>query len=168
MVQPPNTMRQQFITRRNVPQAAVVYPYGYCAGNGRCRATGGIGVYWAPEHPNNISEYLDVPTATNNIAVLRAAARALESAISMGVRRIEVRTDSKYTMQSMTEWIDGWRKNGWKTATGGEVSNVEEIIRLNDLCGEIDVTWVHVPGHERVFGNKEANRLAREGSAKGK
>ena len=166
--QPMNTQRQTFVTRNNLPSAPVVYTDGCCTNNGRRGAVGGVGVYWGPHHPNNISEYLDVPVATNNIAELRAASRALESAIGMGLRRVELRTDSKYTMQSMMEWIDGWKRNGWRTSSGGEVANVGEMMRLDELCGKIDVTWVHVPGHEGVWGNEEADRLAREGAAKGR
>ena len=41
----------------------------------------------------------------------------------------------------MTEWLGRWKQNGWKTAAG-DVKNVKDFKRLDDLCQKIDVKWV--------------------------
>jgi len=163
-----SSFRHEFIRRENLPTSPVVYTDGCCFSNGKVGAVGGVGVYWAPCHPRNVSEYLDVAKPTNQIAELRAASRALECAIGMNLKSVELRTDSKYTIKSMTEWIENWRANGWKTSNNKDVSNKEEMIRLSELCKKINVLWVHVPGHEGIYGNEEADRLARQGAIIGR
>ncbi|XP_066918467.1 ribonuclease H1-like [Clytia hemisphaerica] len=144
----------------------VVYTDGCCRGNGRSGAIGGIGVYWGPDHPRNISEPLLVDEPTNQKAELEAAIRAIDCAIGMGLDDLELRTDSTYTIKSMTEWIPRWERNGWKTSKGTDVLNKEQMIRLNDLCKRIDIKWTHVRGHKGIHGNEEADRLANEGAMK--
>jgi len=142
----------------------VVYTDGCCRGNGKLGAIGGIGVYWGPEHPRNISEPLLTNEPTNQKAELEAAIRAIECAIQMNLDCVEVRTDSKYTIKSVTEWIPRWEKNGWKTSKNTDVLNKEKMIRLNAVCKKIEVKWTHVRGHQGIHGNEEADRLANEGA----
>ena len=42
----------------------------------------------------------------------------------------------------VTEWIDKWKNNGWRTVKCEDVKNKEDIKRLDDLCKRIDVKWV--------------------------
>lgn len=164
LVSPEDCTRHEFTKRESFPTAPVVYTDGCCLNNGSARAIGGVGVYWAPFHPKNISEYLDVRKPTNQIAELRAASRALEVALEMNLSSLELRTDSVYTIKSMTEWIQRWEANGWKTSTQKDVTNKEEMLGLSALCKKINVKWVHVNGHQGVYGNEEADRLARDGA----
>jgi len=90
----------------------VVYSDGCCFANGRSKARAGYGVYWDENHPWNISERLQ-GDQTNQRAELTAAIRAMEVALSNGITHLEIRTDSKYTIQSATEWIRGWKKTNW-------------------------------------------------------
>lgn len=41
-----------------------------------------------------------------------------------------------------TQWIDKWKKNGWRTAARGDVKNQADLQRLDDLCKRVDVKWV--------------------------
>jgi len=159
-----DTLRHQFIKRENLPKSAVVYTDGCCLNNGFANPKGGIGVYWAPHHPMNISEPLLVDAPTNNKAELVAASRALEQAIGIGLTSIELRTDSKYTIQAMTEWMKNWEANGWKTSKNTDVVNKNLMINLADLCKRISITWVHVDAHVGIYGNEQADRLANEGA----
>lgn len=153
-----------FSSHDDLPTSAVVYTDGSCLGNGTKRAIGGIGVYWAPCHPRNISEYLDVENPTNQKAELRAASRALESAIEMNLTSVELRTDSVYTIKAMTEWIKTWQANGWRTSANKDVMNKDEMLRLSNLCTRISVKWVHVAAHKGIYGNEQADQLANEGA----
>jgi len=112
----------------------------------------------------NISEYLDVDNPTNQKAELRAASRALEGAIDMNMNNVELRTDSSYTIKAMTEWIFTWKNNGWRTSNNKDVMNKDEMLRLSNLCKQIDVKWVHVAGHSGIYGNEQADQLANDGA----
>ncbi|XP_010076773.1 PREDICTED: ribonuclease H1, partial [Pterocles gutturalis] len=146
---------------------AVVYTDGCCSGNGRNRARAGIGVYWGPGHPLNISERLP-GRQTNQRAEIHAACKALEQAKSQNIKKLIIYTDSKFTINGITSWVDNWKTNGWRTSSGGSVINKEDFERLDSLSKGIEIQWMHIPGHAGFQGNEEADRLAREGARKPK
>ncbi|XP_046691964.1 ribonuclease H1 isoform X1 [Silurus meridionalis] len=145
--------------------AVVVYTDGCCTNNGRHGARAGIGVYWGPDHPLNVAERLS-GRQTNQRAELQAACRALEQARDMDIKKLVLYTDSKFTINGITSWVKNWKTNGWKLRTGGEVVNKEDFQQLDELNEELDVKWMHVPGHAGFLGNEEADRLSREGASK--
>ncbi|XP_033106420.1 ribonuclease H1-like [Anneissia japonica] len=142
----------------------VVYTDGCCTSNGRSGARAGIGVYWGPDHPWNVSEKLH-GHQTNQRAELKAAVRAIEVAKENDLNDIELKTDSIYTIKCVTDWIDKWKENGWKTSKNGNVVNRDLIEDLDEARQDINVTWRHVPGHKGIQGNEEADRLANLGAA---
>ncbi|XP_054239410.1 ribonuclease H1 [Indicator indicator] len=144
---------------------AVVYTDGCCSGNGRNRARAGIGVYWGPGHPLNISERLP-GRQTNQRAEIHAACKAIEQAKSQNIKKLIIYTDSKFTINGITSWVDNWKTNGWRTSSGGSVINKEDFERLDNLSKDIEIQWMHIPGHAGFQGNEEADRLAREGARK--
>ncbi|KAK2533933.1 Rnaseh1 [Columba guinea] len=146
---------------------AVVYTDGCCSGNGRNRARAGIGVYWGPGHPLNTSERLP-GRQTNQRAEIHAACKAIEQAKSQNIKKLIIYTDSKFTINGITSWVDNWKTNGWRTSSGGSVINKEDFERLDNLSKGIEIQWMHVPGHAGFQGNEEADRLAREGASKQK
>ncbi|XP_069829155.1 ribonuclease H1-like [Dendropsophus ebraccatus] len=145
--------------------SADVYTDGCCSRNGRYGAKAGIGVYWGPDHPLNVSERLD-GRATNQRAEIEAASRAVEQARDHNITNLNVHTDSKFTIKGMTEWVPRWKENGWKTFHGEEVVNKKEFEKLDNLCKDLDVTWTHVPGHRGNSGNEKADHLAKKGARK--
>ncbi|XP_040286922.1 ribonuclease H1-like isoform X1 [Bufo bufo] len=146
-------------------RSATVYTDGSCSRNGRYGAQAGIGVYWGPNHPLNVSERL-YGRQTNQRAEIEAASRAVEQARDHNVTRLNVCTDSEYTIKGMTEWVPRWKKNNWMTLYGEEVVNKEEFESLDNLCKELDVQWTQVQGHRGNPGNEKADRLARQGARK--
>ncbi|KFQ20697.1 PREDICTED: ribonuclease H1, partial [Merops nubicus] len=144
---------------------AVVYTDGCCSGNGRNRARAGIGVYWGPGHPLNTSERLP-GRQTNQRAEIHAACKAIEQAKSQNIKKLIIYTDSKFTINGITSWVDNWKTNGWRTSSGGSVINKEDFERLDNLSKDIEIQWMHIPGHAGFQGNEEADRLAREGASK--
>uniref|UniRef100_A0A8C0UI67 ribonuclease H n=2 Tax=Cyanistes caeruleus TaxID=156563 RepID=A0A8C0UI67_CYACU len=146
---------------------AVVYTDGCCTGNGRNRARAGIGVYWGPGHPLNTSERLP-GRQTNQRAEIHAACKAIEQAKSQNIKKLIIYTDSKFTINGITSWVDNWKTNGWRTSSGGSVINKEDFERLDNLAKDIEIQWMHIPGHAGFQGNEEADRLAREGARKQK
>ncbi|KAG7460601.1 hypothetical protein MATL_G00200430 [Megalops atlanticus] len=143
----------------------VVYTDGCCSHNGNNGARAGVGVYWGPEHPMNVSERLQ-GRQTNQRAELQAACRALEQAKEMNIKKLVLYTDSKFTINGITSWVKTWKVNGWKLKAGGRVINREDFEQLDKLNQELEVVWLHIPGHAGYRGNEEADRLSREGASK--
>ncbi len=100
---------------------------------------------------------------TNNQMELLAAIHALESLTRPTT--ITVVTDSAYVKNGVTSWIHGWKRKGWKTASGKPVKNVELWQRLETAQQPHEVAWEWVKGHAGHPENERADELAREGMA---
>ncbi|MGW0395018.1 ribonuclease H family protein [Streptomyces sp. NPDC003042] len=83
--------------------------------------------------------------ATNNVGELTALQRLLE-AVAPGTA-MQVRMDSQYAMKAVTQWLPGWKRNGWKTASGQPVANRELVEQIDRLLTEREVTFLYVPAH---------------------
>ncbi len=97
---------------------------------------------------------------TNNRMELMAAIKALEAL--KGPAQVRLHTDSTYLRDGITRWIHGWKANGWKTAAGKPVKNVDLWRRLDAAAGR-DIEWRWVKGHAGHPDNERADRLARKG-----
>jgi len=100
---------------------------------------------------------------TNNRMELMAAISALE-ALTKPVE-ITIVTDSAYVKNGVTEWIHGWKRNGWKTAARAPVKNVELWQRLDAAQARHKVVWRWIKGHAGHAENERADALARAGMA---
>uniref|UniRef100_A0A8C3RLI4 Ribonuclease H1 n=1 Tax=Chelydra serpentina TaxID=8475 RepID=A0A8C3RLI4_CHESE len=145
--------------------SVVVYTDGCCSSNGRRKARAGVGVYWGPGHSLNTSDRLS-GRQTNQRAEIHAACKAIEQAKSQNIKKLVIYTDSKFTINGITSWVDNWKSNGWRTSTGKDVINKEDFERLDKLSEGMEIQWMHVPGHAGFTGNEAADRLAREGAGK--
>ena len=104
------------------------------------------------------------PLGTNNTAELNALYKALEIAekmLSPG-RRIQILSDSSYSVNAMTKWSVGWEKNGWARKGNQELANKELIASMYSLYKQLagNVVLAHVKGHSGVEGNELADRLS--------
>ncbi|WP_316528670.1 ribonuclease H family protein [Kitasatospora brasiliensis] len=103
--------------------------------------------------------------STNNVGELTALRRLLAS--TDPAVPLEVRLDSTYTRDSVTKWLKGWKRNGWKTAAGKPVANQELIQAIDALLEGRDVTFVYVPAHQvdgdplNAIADKAASDAAR-------
>uniref|UniRef100_T1IKG3 ribonuclease H n=1 Tax=Strigamia maritima TaxID=126957 RepID=T1IKG3_STRMM len=140
-----------------------VYINGACELNGQYGTRGGIGVYWGPDDPRNVSEPLMGRHQTTNRAEIQAAVRALGQARAGGLRALTILTDSQFLISSVTQWMDEWRQNGWITSTGQQIENREDFENLIRVSAGINVNWVHVTAHSGNIGNDGADQLARQG-----
>ncbi|KAJ3606965.1 hypothetical protein NHX12_026481 [Muraenolepis orangiensis] len=145
--------------------AVVVYTDGCCSRNGQKGARAGIGVYWGPNHPLNVADPLG-GRQTNQRAEIQAACRALEQAHEHNIKKLVIYTDSKFTINGVTIWVKNWKANGWRLKSGGQVTNKDDFEKLDRLNGQLEVVWIHIPGHAGYTGNEEADRLSRQGAAK--
>ncbi len=135
-----------------------IFTDGACLGN---PGPGGWGVLlrWRG-HEKELSGG-EVET-TNNRMELMAAIKALE-ALKPG-SQADLYTDSKYVMDGITEWIAGWKKNGWRTAAKKPVKNRDLWQQLDQVLEGHEVDWHWVKGHSGHPENERADELARLGA----
>lgn len=140
------------------------YTDGACSGN---PGPGGWGVLMIARDGGAVVKERELQggekLTTNNRMELMAAISALE-ALSKPVE-ITIVTDSAYVKNGVTEWIHGWKRNGWRTAGKDPVKNVELWQRLDAAQARHQVIWRWIKGHAGHAENERADALARAGMA---
>ncbi len=96
---------------------------------------------------------------TNNRMELLAAIRALEAL--KRPMRVRIYTDSEYLRRGMSQWLEDWKRRGWRTAAKKPVKNRDLWERLDRLCRRHQVEWRWLKGHAGDPLNERADRLAR-------
>ena len=129
--------------------------------DGACRGNPGPGGWGAVLRYGGHEKLLSGGTydTTNNRMELVAAIEALEAL--RRPCRVMLATDSTYVMHGITQWIEGWKRRGWKTADRKPVKNVDLWRRLERAVSRHEVKWVWVKGHAGHEGNEKADALAR-------
>ena len=97
---------------------------------------------------------------TNNQMELVAPIKALKK-IPVG-EKVQIYTDSKYVKMGITEWIESWKKNNWKTSSKKKVKNKDLWKELDRLSEKYQIKWLWVKGHSGDITNEEVDQLARE------
>jgi ribonuclease HI len=104
------------------------------------------------------------PNGTNNTAELngllysfKLAKKHLEK-----VEKVQILSDSKYSIDSITKWAKGWQAKGWKRGKGEEIKNLDLIKECFALYQEIKQQLIitHVKGHANIEGNELSDRMA--------
>ncbi|KAF3981633.1 MAG: ribonuclease HI [Methylococcales symbiont of Hymedesmia sp. n. MRB-2018] len=135
----------------------IIYTDGACKGN---PGPGGWGVLL--QYKSTKKElYGGEQETTNNRMELMAAIMALETLKKPST--VLLHTDSKYVLQGITEWIDNWKKRGWKTVAKKPVKNDDLWRRLDSAITRHKIDWILVKGHSGNVGNEKADRLANKG-----
>ena len=136
-----------------------IYTDGACKGN---PGPGGWGA-WLLYGAHRKELFGGEANTTNNRMELMAVIEGLKAL--KRPCRIDLYLDSQYVRQGITEWIHGWKRNGWKTASKQPVKNAELWQALDALVhgkGH-DVHWHWVKGHAGNEGNEKADALANQG-----
>ena len=140
------------------------YTDGACSGN---PGPGGWGAILVAKRDETVLRTRELsggePQTTNNRMELLAAIIALETLERP--TRVTVVTDSTYVKNGVTQWIHGWKRNGWKTSQKKPVKNDDLWRRLDEAQSRHDVVWEWVKGHAGHEMNERADELAREGMA---
>ena len=135
----------------------IIYTDGACRGN---PGPGGWGVLIRLDATEKEIFGGQVDT-TNNQMELTAA---IEGLAALKERcSVELYTDSKYVMDGITQWIQNWKKNNWRTAAKKDVKNKELWQKLDQLISQHQVQWHWVKGHSGDAGNETADFLANKG-----
>lgn len=137
---------------------------GACSGN---PGPGGWGVLLRAMDGERIVKERELQggeaATTNNRMELMAAISALETLTRPS--EITITTDSAYVKNGVSQWIHGWKKNGWRTAGKKPVKNIELWQRLDEARARHKVEWCWIKGHAGHAENERADELARAGMA---
>ncbi len=140
-------------------ELVVIYADGACKGN---PGPGGWGAWiTVGEHSKELCGGESI--TTNNRMELTAVIRALQAL--KRACNVKVYTDSVYVQKGMTEWIDSWKKRGWRTADKKPVKNDDLWQELDAIAQQHNIEWLWVKGHAGDAGNERADALANQGVA---
>jgi ribonuclease HI len=98
------------------------------------------------------------PMTTNNRMELQAAIEALKALKEPC--EVHFHTDSQYVKNGITNWIQSWKRNGWKTSTKQPVKNDDLWKVLDELVLKHRMHWHWVKGHAGNAGNEKCDELA--------
>lgn len=151
----------------------LIYTDGSCMkGKGYIKC--GYGVYFPGNELSNISKKFTKTPLTNQRAELYAIYKGLKKIIkNLTFNKIEIYSDSEYSIKSLTEWIISWKKNNWKTSANKEVLNQDIIKKIDKILqkNKNKITFTHVRSHtgkqdKHSLGNEQADKLATDGAKK--
>lgn len=128
---------------------------GACSGNPGPGGWGALLRYGKHEKELSGGE----PKTTNNRMEMTAVIEGL--AAVKGRCHVTVHTDSKYVMDGVTSYLEGWKARGWKTSSKKDVKNIDLWQKLDALLGGHKVEWVWVKGHSGHTENERVDSLAR-------
>ncbi len=130
--------------------------------DGACRGNPGPGGWAALLRVGDSEKLINgaVANTTNNRMELMAAIEGLQA-----LRRhskVVLTTDSQYVRQGITQWIHGWKRNGWKTAAKKPVKNQDLWQQLDMALGAHEVEWRWVKGHSGHVENERVDQAAND------
>lgn len=139
-----------------------VYTDGACLNN---PGPGGWGVYAVIDGKGHSWSGTD-PQTTNQRMELMAAIKALE--LLPEDRSLAIYTDSQYVQKGMTDWIENWKRNGWRSGSKKPVANRDLWETLDANARGRNVNWIWVRGHAGNRGNERADALAQHAAGTAK
>ncbi|WP_439938248.1 RNase H family protein [Nocardia sp. N13] len=99
------------------------------------------------------------PHGTNNMGELMAVLDLLQQTAHLD-EELRVYCDSQYVINTITKWMAGWKRRGWRKGDGKPVMNIELVKALDAAMQGRDVDFVWVKGHAGHELNEAADRLA--------
>ena len=148
--------------KQETEQTIVAYTDGSCLGNPGHGGWAALLVIDGVEHV--ITGFVPGIT-TNNVCELTAAIKALEVLPVGGTATVY--SDSKYVVQGMTQWMNNWKRRGWKTYEKKPVANLELWKTLDALNSERSIEWLWVKAHNGHPENERVDALANAEAQKG-
>jgi ribonuclease HI len=130
-----------------------IYTDGGSRGNPGIGGWGAYITFTAGEHEVYGSE----KETTNNRMELMAAIKALTYCDDNS--HVVLNTDSTYVRDGITQWINNWKRNGWRTAAKKPVKNQDLWMLLDEQVSRHSITWNWVKGHAGDDANERADQL---------
>lgn len=132
--------------------------------DGACKGNPGLGGWGAVLRSGETEKHLKggEKNTTNNRMEMTAVIEALKALKTTCL--VELFTDSQYVNRGVNEWLQNWKKSGWKTASKAPVKNVDLWQQLDELILLHEIHWHWVKGHSGDPGNDLADELANLGA----
>ncbi len=104
--------------------------------------------------PNGWAWYIDdanwaaggSPHGTNNQGELRAVLELLQATAGIS-EKLMIECDSRYVIDSVTKWMPGWKRKGWRKSDGGPVLNRDLLEGIDEAIRGRDVEFSWGKGH---------------------
>jgi len=128
--------------------------------DGSCLRNPGGAIGWAWANHDGTHASGGVASGTNQIAELMAVLEAITA--HPGDEPLRIEADSQYAIKCASEWVHGWKRKGWRTASGGPVQNLALVQAIDKAItarsGPVSFSWVR--GHQGDRFNERADELA--------
>lgn len=141
-----------------------IYSDGACSGN---PGAGGWGCVVAFSDGSTHEIGGAESNTTNNQMELKGAIAGLEFLLASGQREtVQFYTDSQYVQNGITDWIQGWKQQGWRSSSGKPVKNQElwqQLDNLNCTLSQVldaPIDWRHVEAHAGHIHNERCDAIA--------
>ena len=132
-----------------------IFTDGACSGN---PGPGGYGVILKyKEHVRELAQ--GFTRTTNNRMEIMAVIKGLSSLKEPC--KVTITTDSQYVKNGITSWLEGWKRNNWRTSTKAQVKNKDLWQQLDKECSRHQITFKWVKGHNGHPENERCDELAR-------
>lgn len=167
------------------PRPGHIYVDGSCLGQGTKRARAGVGVFFGPDDPLNVSERLPGPTQTSTRAEIYAAIRALEltAETPMVQASVDGWKETSKQMHKARSWTKAYRNpviftdcealiiaskqiNGWLKMYKRNYQNMDLLCMLSQAMQGRHVRFVHVRAHSGNKNHDSADALAKAGASR--
>lgn len=134
--------------------------------DGGCHGNPGPGAWAAVlQYGKHVREITGgIAATTNNRMELMAAIESLN--MLKEACDIDFHTDSEYVRNGITQWLAGWKRNGWRTAAKKPVKNADLWQQLDAANARHTVRWHWVKGHAGNDLNERCDELVQEAIAK--
>ncbi|MGN8026206.1 ribonuclease H family protein [Microbacterium sp. 22242] len=118
--------------------------------------------------PNGWAWYIDdenwaaggSPHGTNNQGELQAVLELLRATAGIADETLVIECDSRYVIDSVTKWMPGWKRKGWRKSDGGPVLNRDLLEGIDEALRGRDVSFTWVRGHAGHALNEAADLRA--------
>ncbi|MDQ0852269.1 ribonuclease HI [Arthrobacter sp. V4I6] len=101
------------------------------------------------------------PHGTNNQGELMAVLDLFRSTAHLPGEDLHILCDSQYVINSVTKWMPGWKRKGWRKSDGKPVLNVELLKEIDQELRGRKYTFEWVRGHAGHDLNEAADERAR-------
>lgn len=150
----------------------IIFTDGSCIKKPNEKPKCGYGIHFPNKEFDDVSRPFKHGELTNQRAELHAIYKGIRTVTkNMDFDKLDIYSDSEYSIKSLTVWIHNWKKNNWKSASKNPVANQDIIHKIDEYLQKHNgkIFFHHVRSHTGKqdfysLGNEKADKLATNGS----